>query len=206
MVPPKYIISIIYLPFCQFCKKVVLRSIEHGDVVTSSKRKNNGLSPQSFLANSVPGLRQPVRSCIQCEICSMFGDPTVEGKVSKNSSSCNCNHTDNCGRNFETMWWRCVLLQPLRWCCVDCVILHERDVREEQHHTYMWREQAIKEWSWREALPILTCEPLNVTTSVRGEWSWHVNSIVACCHSAKLCAYADRDFRSQQYSIVHTDP
>jgi len=28
-----------------------------------------------------------------------------------------------------------------------------------------------------------------------------VNSIVACCHSAKLCAYAARDFRSQQYPI-----
>ena len=41
------------------------------------------------------------------------------------------------------------VLQPLRWCCVDCVIHHERDVREEQHHTYMWREQAIKESSWR---------------------------------------------------------
>jgi len=26
-----------------------------------------------------------------------------------------------------------------------------------------------------------------------------MNSIVACCHSAKLCAYAARDFRSQQY-------
>ena len=38
-----------------------------------------------------------------------------------------------------------VLLQPLRWCCVDCVIHHERDVREEQHHRYMWREQAIIE-------------------------------------------------------------
>jgi len=25
-------------------------------------------------------------------------------------------------------------------------------------------------------------------------------SIVACCHSAKLCAYAARDFRSQQYT------
>jgi len=24
-----------------------------------------------------------------------------------------------------------MLLQPLRWCCIDCVILHERDVREE---------------------------------------------------------------------------
>jgi len=38
-----------------------------------------------------------------------------------------------------------IVLQPLRWCCVDCVIHHERDVREEQHHTYMWREQAIIE-------------------------------------------------------------
>jgi len=37
------------------------------------------------------------------------------------------------------------LLQPLRWCCVDCVIHHERDVREEQYHTYTWREQAVIE-------------------------------------------------------------
>ena len=29
-----------------------------------------------------------------------------------------------------------MLLQPLWWCCADCVIHHERDVREEQHHTY----------------------------------------------------------------------
>jgi len=39
----------------------------------------------------------------------------------------------------------------------------------------MWREQAIIEWSRR------------------------VISIVACCHGAKLCAHAIRDFRSQQY-------
>jgi len=38
-----------------------------------------------------------------------------------------------------------VLLQSLRWCWVKCVTYHERDVREEQHHTYMWREQAIIE-------------------------------------------------------------
>jgi len=68
-----------------------------------------------------------------------------------------------------------MLLQPLWWCCVDCLIHHERDVREEQHRRYMWREEAII------------------------EWSWHVNCIVACCHSAKLCAYAARDFRSQHY-------
>jgi len=38
----------------------------------------------------------------------------------------------------------------------------------------VWREQAIIEWSRR------------------------LISIVACCHGAKLCAYAARDFRSQQ--------
>ena len=31
-----------------------------------------------------------------------------------------------------------------------------------------------------------------------------MNSIVACCHSAKLCAYAARDFRSQQFTIIIT--
>jgi len=30
-----------------------------------------------------------------------------------------------------------MLLQPLRWCCVDCVIHHERDVREEQKYMYV---------------------------------------------------------------------
>jgi len=27
-----------------------------------------------------------------------------------------------------------IFLQTLRWCCVDCVIHHERDVREEQKY------------------------------------------------------------------------
>ena len=36
-----------------------------------------------------------------------------------------------------------ILLQPLRWCCVDCVIHHERDVHEEHHSLYMQCEQAI---------------------------------------------------------------
>ena len=40
----------------------------------------------------------------------------------------------------------------------------------------MWHEQAIIEWSRQEI------------------------SIVACCHSAKLCAHAAWDFRSQQHS------
>ena len=52
-----------------------------------------------------------------------------------------------------------------------------------------------------EALPILTCERLNIMTGVPRKWSWDVNSIVACCHSTKLCAYAARDFRSQQYQL-----
>jgi len=32
-----------------------------------------------------------------------------------------------------------MLLQPLRWCCVDCVIHHERDVHEEQKYVCVER-------------------------------------------------------------------
>ena len=32
-----------------------------------------------------------------------------------------------------------VLLQPLQWCCVDCVIHRERDVRKEQKYMYVAR-------------------------------------------------------------------
>ena len=32
-----------------------------------------------------------------------------------------------------------ILLQTLRWCCVDCMIHHERDVREEQKCMYVAR-------------------------------------------------------------------
>ena len=32
-----------------------------------------------------------------------------------------------------------VVFQPLRWCCVDCMIHHERDVREEQKYMYVAR-------------------------------------------------------------------
>jgi len=43
--------------------------------------------------------------------------------------------TRHVARNFD----RGVLLQPLRWCCVDCVIHHERDVREEEKYMYVAR-------------------------------------------------------------------
>ena len=62
-----------------------------------------------------------------------------------------------------------IVLQLLQWCCV---IHHERDVHKEQK--YVWREQAIIEWSRR------------------------VISIVACWRGAKLCAHAAQDFRSHQ--------
>jgi len=34
------------------------------------------------------------------------------------------------------------------------------------------------------------------------EWSWHVISVVACCHNVKLCTLAARAFRSQQNGTV----
>jgi len=52
------------------------------------------------------------------------------------------------------------------------------------------------------ALLILTCERLNVTTGVRKERFQGMISIVACCHRARLCTYAARDFRLQQNGAV----
>jgi len=51
----------------------------------------------------------------------------------------------------------------------------------KNNNIYMWREQAIIEWS---------------------RW---VNSIVASCHSVKLYAHAARAFRSQQNSTLYVD-
>jgi len=45
---------------------------------------------------------------------------------------------------------------------------------------------------------------MNVTTSVRKERLRDMICIVACCHGARLCAYAARDFRSQQYDCDAT--
>jgi len=48
----------------------------------------------------------------------------------------------------------------------------------KNNNTYMWREQAVIEWSRQ------------------------VTAIVACCHSVKLCAHAAWTFRSQQNGAV----
>ena len=78
-----------------------------------------------------------------------------------------------------------MLLQPLRWCCVKSVIHHERDVREEQHHTYMWREHAIIECSWhgKKALYcclLPQCEALR--TCLCPQVSLSLQSSSAICH------------------------
>jgi len=53
-----------------------------------------------------------------------------------------------CCNGRKLVWYSCEvkkmscikpLLQPLRWCCVDCMIHHERDVREEQKCMYVER-------------------------------------------------------------------
>ena len=70
-----------------------------------------------------------------------------------------------------------VLLQPLHWRCIECVIYHERDLRKNNTHIYVARTS-------------------------NNEGLWHVISIVACCHSVKLCALAAQAFRSQQNGAV----
>jgi len=32
-----------------------------------------------------------------------------------------------------------LVLQPLRWCCAECAVHHERNMHEEQHHIYVAR-------------------------------------------------------------------
>ena len=46
-----------------------------------------------------------------------------------------------CMTNAATVpiWKHKSVLQPLQWCCVECVIHHERDVRKEQQYIYMVR-------------------------------------------------------------------
>jgi len=67
-----------------------------------------------------------------------------------------------------------ILLLPLRRRVALNVWFTTNGMCAKKNTAYRWREQAIIEWSWR------------------------VISIVACCHSVKLCAHVARAFRSQQ--------
>ena len=40
-----------------------------------------------------------------------------------------------------------IMLQPLRWRCVDCGIHHERDVREEQQYVCVARTSNKREFA-----------------------------------------------------------
>jgi len=42
----------------------------------------------------------------------------------------------------------CVVLQPLRWRCVDCVIHHEWDVREAQQYIYVNKQYQSDRGEW----------------------------------------------------------
>ena len=66
-----------------------------------------------------------------------------------------------------------LLLQPLRWCCVDCMIHHQRDVREEQKYMYVART------SNNRVIPM--------------EWSWLVTSDNACELGEQLVVLANGD-------------
>ena len=71
---------------------------------------------------------------------------------------------------------RGLLLQPLRWCCVDFMIHHERDVREEQKYFYVART------SNNGVIPM--------------EWSWWVTSNNACEIGEQLIVLAKGDHES----------
>jgi len=56
-----------------------------------------------------------------------------------------------------------------------------------------WANWRIKRWRIRQILQILLYLLMMATRAI----SYLVISIVACCHSMKLCALAARAFRSQ---------
>ena len=100
-----------------------------------------------------------------------------------------------------------VLLQPLRWCCVKCLIHHERDAREEQHHTYMWREQEI-EWSWHVNYCCLLpqCEALRTcrsgfpiaTLAKRGQRTGTKNAVFNAFHLRCLRSILGLSWRDRE--------
>jgi len=70
-----------------------------------------------------------------------------------------------------------VVLQPLRWCCVDCVIHHERDVREEQKYMYVARTSNSRVISSGDLYCCLLprCETLRTCRS-----GFPIATVVAC--------------------------
>jgi len=81
-------------------------------------------------------------------------------------------HTDQASKLFKTSLrldtFVCMLLQPLQWRCVDCVIHHERDVCQDNTIIDVARASNSK----RE-----------IASKI---------SIVDCCDGAKLCAHDAR--------------
>jgi len=142
---------------------------------------NQTYEPRWYLAGRCTGLLQPILGCmmkmctwvilIHLFICCRLMLHTITQEHNMVSySTLRSRCYESLPRSYATSWYCCNHSDGV---ALECAVRHERNVREEKH--YAWREQAII------------------------EWSWHVNSIVACCHSAKLCVHADRALRSQRY-------
>ena len=110
---------------------------------------------------------------------------------------------------FATWKPHSLLLQPLRWCCVDCVNHHERDVREEQKYMYLAPTSNNRvipmEWSWWVTCNN-ACEPgeqLTVLANGDDESDLVGWSLLLLPSTVRSCAHAARDFRSQHYHVLH---
>jgi len=86
-----------------------------------------------------------------------------------------------------------LLLQPLRWCCVDCVIHHERDVREEQKYMCVARASNSKRDCDAWSLSLLAAAvrsfahmPLGISDrNITSKCSAAQHTLVVCwCHVA----------------------
>ena len=87
------------------------------------RQKVLALTEDAEITRSISWFRKDVPLLAKCSF-----DHTVWNKCRLSQKRCTFINPSWCKEVLIT------LLQPLQWCCVDCVIHHERDVREEQHH------------------------------------------------------------------------
>ena len=93
-----------------------------------------------------------------------------------------------------------MLLQHLRWHCIDCVIHHKRDMGEEQHHIYVARTSNNRVIAAHDLYCCLLpqCEALHTCHSgfpiATTHSGWHI------CTSRGTCTL---DWEPLLYTIMH---
>jgi len=94
---------------------------------------------------------------------------------------------------------QCLVLHPLRWHCVECVIHHEWDVRKE--HPYMWHEQAIIEWSWHVISIVLAATLWSFAQMPLGLSDRNKMVLWSGCEGRAKCSLHKKNVRSVRFVV-----